>query len=65
MPSEIIDQANELVEQNITMPFSGCVSTATPYRLNIAWNVVRISQCRGALPFPAARRARIARASSS
>lgn len=40
-------------------------STVTPYQQSTAKNAERISQSRGALPFPAARRARSARVLSN
>lgn len=57
---DIIDTAAEIEElqRNAAPPLTA--STATPYRLSIALNAAKTSRSRGALPFPAARPARIA-----
>lgn len=64
--ADIIDTAAEIEElqRNAALfPLTG--STAMRYQLSIARNAAKTSRRRGALPFPAARRARSARALSN
>ncbi len=62
---DIIDTAAEMKSFSVTLPFPLTASTVTPYQQSTAKNAERISQSRGALPFPAAKRARSVRVSSS
>ena len=63
--ADIIDTAAEIEELQRTLPFPLTASTAMPYQLSIALNATSQFPSRGALPFPAARRARIARVLSN
>lgn len=63
--ADIIDTAAEIEElqRNAALPLTD--STATPYQLSVVKNATNQFPSRGALPFPAARRVRSVRASSS
>lgn len=63
--ADIIDTAAEIEELQRTLPFPLTASTVMPFQQSIARNAVRISQRRVAMPFPAARRVRSAKASLS
>lgn len=58
---DIIDTAAEIEELQRTLPFPFTASTAMPYQLSVVKNATNQFPSRVALPFPAARRAPVAR----
>lgn len=63
--ADIIDTAAEIEELQRTLPFPLTASTVTPYQQSIVKNATNQFPSRGALQFPAARRARNARVLSN
>ncbi len=63
--ADIIDTAAEIEELQRNAALSATGSTVTPYQLSVVKNAKNQFLSRGALPFPVARRAPVARVLSN